>query len=312
MYIYTHINTHTYIIHILIHTYINIYIHTYINTHACIHTRTYIHTYMHTHIHINTYTYIHTHIYIHTYIHTHTYIYTYIRTYIHACIHTYTHTYIRTNIHTYTHTHIHIYVQTYIYIYTYTYIHTYIHAYIHTHTHIFMVMGVSPVSPVSPVSMHRASFDTMRYAIKIEATQFYELTRGSKKEEVKYWHDPAERITFLTENIEKTNTIQIFTDGSKSEQGVGAGIAIAIHRSGNHIKSLKCKLNKRCTNNRAEQLATLRAVEYTENIATEDRTATIYTGSRITLGLLENSNNHTFLIEEIRSKLTEMRKIDSS
>jgi hypothetical protein len=48
-------------------------------------------------------------------------------------------------------------------------------------------------------------------------------------------------ITLLTENNEGTSTIQIFTDRSKSEQGVGAGIAI--FRLGNHIKSLKHKFN---------------------------------------------------------------------
>ena len=64
-------------------------------------------------------------------------------------------------------------------------------------------------------------------AIKIEEVfQFYGLTRGSTKggelvdgdTGVKYWHHPAETITFLAENNEKTSTIQIFADGSKSEQ----------------------------------------------------------------------------------------------
>ena len=99
-------------------------------------------------------------------------------------------------------------------------------------------------------------------AIKIEETlQFYEYIKGSTKEEalvdsdkgVKYWHHPAETITFLTEDNEETSTIQIFTDGSKREQGVGAGIVI--FKSGNLINSLKYRLNKRCTNNQAEQLA---------------------------------------------------------
>jgi ribonuclease HI len=147
-------------------------------------------------------------------------------------------------------------------------------------------------------------------AIKIEeAIQFYELTRGSTKEEalvdcdmgVKYWHPPLQKIT------RETGTIQIFTDGSKSEEGVDAGIAI--FRSGNHIKSLKYKLNKRCTNNQTEQLAILRALEYTENIQTEDKTATICTDSRMTLDSLKNSNIHTFFIEEIRRKLKEMGKM---
>jgi hypothetical protein len=65
-------------------------------------------------------------------------------------------------------------------------------------------------------------------AIKIdEAIQFYEITRGSTKEEalvdrdmaVKLWQHPAQMITLLTENNKETSTIQTFTDGSKSEQG---------------------------------------------------------------------------------------------
>jgi hypothetical protein len=62
-------------------------------------------------------------------------------------------------------------------------------------------------------------------AIKIEvASQLYQLTRGNTKEEalidcdmgVKYWHHPAETITFLTENNKEISTIQIFTDGSQN------------------------------------------------------------------------------------------------
>jgi len=54
----------------------------------------------------------------------------------------------------------------------------------------------------------------------------------------------------------------------------------------------------------------LRALEYTENIQTEDKTATIYTDSRMTLDSLKNSNIHTFIIEKIRRKMTEMGKIN--
>jgi len=152
--------------------------------------------------------------------------------------------------------------------------------------------------------------------IKIEkAVQFYEFIRGNTKKEalfdrdmgVKYWHHPAETMAFLTENKEETSAIQIFTEGSKSEQGVGAGIVI--FRLGNLIKGLKYRLNKRCTNNQAEQLTILRALEHTENMQTEDKTATIYTDSRMTQDSLKNNNIHTFLIEEIRRKLTEMGKI---
>ena len=154
-------------------------------------------------------------------------------------------------------------------------------------------------------------------AIKIEETlQLYEYIRGTTKEgilfdsdmRVKYWHHQAETITFLTEDNGETSTIQIFTDGSKSDQGVGAGIVI--FKYGNLINSLKYRLNKRCTNNQAEQLAILRALEFTENIETEDKTSTIHTDSRMTLDSLKNSNIHTYIIEEMRRKVAEMGEIN--
>ena len=76
-----------------------------------------------------------------------------------------------------------------------------------------------------------------------EAFQFYHLNKGSTKEEtlvdcdmeVKYWHHPTEMINFLTESNVETSTIQIFTDGRKSKQGVGPSVAIL--KSVTHIKS---------------------------------------------------------------------------
>jgi ribonuclease HI len=52
----------------------------------------------------------------------------------------------------------------------------------------------------------------------------------------------------------------------------------------------------------------LRAIKYTENLQTKDKTAAIYTDSRITLGSPKNSEIHSFLTEEIRTKLTKMIK----
>ena len=70
-----------------------------------------------------------------------------------------------------------------------------------------------------------------------------------------------------------------------SEQRVGAGVAI--FKSDDHIASLKYRLNKRCANNQAEQLAILRALEYTENMQTEDKTAIIHTDSRVAMDSLK-------------------------
>jgi hypothetical protein len=53
----------------------------------------------------------------------------------------------------------------------------------------------------------------------------------------------------------------------------------------------------------------LRALEFTGNIETEDKTATIYTDSQMTLDSLKNSNIHTYLIEKMRRKVAEMGEI---
>jgi len=52
----------------------------------------------------------------------------------------------------------------------------------------------------------------------------------------------------------------------------------------------------------------VRALEYTEILQREDKTASLYTDSRMTLASLKNRNIHITLIEEIRRKLTEMGK----
>ena len=75
-----------------------------------------------------------------------------------------------------------------------------------------------------------------------EVAQNYQLTRGNTKGEeaqvdspmgVKHWQQPAETITRILENTYKRSPIQIFTDGSKTEKGVGAGITI--FKLGHHI-----------------------------------------------------------------------------
>ena len=62
----------------------------------------------------------------------------------------------------------------------------------------------------------------------------------------------------------------------------------------------------RCSNKQAEQLAILKALENLQFLETNDRTALIYTDSRITLESLKNRKKHTYLIETIRKKVIEM------
>jgi len=70
---------------------------------------------------------------------------------------------------------------------------------------------------------------------------------------------------------------------------------------------LQFRLGTRCSNNQAEQLAIVKALEATETIdipGNSPRTIDIFTYSRITIDLLQNSNNHSYLIEEIRKRLS--------
>ena len=78
-----------------------------------------------------------------------------------------------------------------------------------------------------------------------EASQLYQLNESNREDDVilernigvKDWQHPAETITILKESNESTSPTQIYTDGSKTEHGVGAGIAI--FRFGKHLKNLK-------------------------------------------------------------------------
>jgi hypothetical protein len=87
--------------------------------------------------------------------------------------------------------------------------------------------------------------------LKIEkAARIYQLTKGNDKEkaqfdkdmEVRYWQHPAEASISSTEEKEEKGTVHIHTDGSKTDKGIGSGIAI--FESGKYIESIQHRLNK--------------------------------------------------------------------
>jgi ribonuclease HI len=84
--------------------------------------------------------------------------------------------------------------------------------------------------------------------------------------------------------------MQIFTDGSKTEYGVGVGIPIFIQNKLAH--QLSYTLHNRCSNNQAEQLAIVKAVEKIGKLHINyniPRIATVHTDGRITLQSLKNT-----------------------
>ena len=108
--------------------------------------------------------------------------------------------------------------------------------------------------------------------------------------EIKYWQHPADDAKIIEAEKGKDHTIQAYTDGSKTGHGVGAGIAIFV---GTELAvQERFKLDNRCSNNQAEQLAITKALETIEKIdITEDtpRTATIFTDSRISIDSIKKT-----------------------
>ena len=70
----------------------------------------------------------------------------------------------------------------------------------------------------------------------------------------------------------------------------------------------KYKLDSRCSNKQAEQLAILKALENIQNMDTDDKTVKVYTDSRIALESLKKRKSHKHLIEKIRRKVIELER----
>jgi len=149
--------------------------------------------------------------------------------------------------------------------------------------------------------------------IKIEeVTKLYHQTSNCTKDneqydkhkEARFWQHPAETIIRASEETKEDSPHQIYTDGSKTERGVGSGIAV--YSFDQNVRCLQFKLHKKCTNNQAEQLAILKALEYIDDSQTTDKKAAIYTDSRTTIDMLQNGNIHANIIEDIRRQWYKM------
>jgi ribonuclease HI len=113
-------------------------------------------------------------------------------------------------------------------------------------------------------------------------------------------------LTILKDCNEDDSTIQIYTDGSRTEQEVGAGAAIFIN--GKYTTSLKYRLDKRCTNNQSEQVVILKSLEYIKNLDTTGKKVTVYTDSQTTLDSIKNTSIQASLIDKIRQQTLKMEQ----
>ena len=137
-----------------------------------------------------------------------------------------------------------------------------------------------------------------------EKVQLYKRKHGLEKSEqpcdmplpANEWPHPAQWFT-ITETSELIMyPIEIYTDGSKDGGKVGAGVAIYSNKQ--LVKECKYKLHNCCSNNQAEQIAILKALEQLPKLV--DPTgiiAAIFIDSKVTIDSLKNQAMHSFLIE---------------
>jgi hypothetical protein len=113
--------------------------------------------------------------------------------------------------------------------------------------------------------------------------------------EIQNWPHPAE-FGIIHEVVGNEETsIQVYTDRSKQEQGVGSGAVI--FKASEMIAKLQFKLDNRCYNNQAEQLAILKTLEKLEVLNRQSinpLSTIIFTDSRISLDSLQNYNHGFF------------------
>jgi ribonuclease HI len=122
--------------------------------------------------------------------------------------------------------------------------------------------------------------------------------------EVRNWRHPAELAIIHEVENGTTYTTEVYTDGSKIRDNVGAAGIIFVN--GKFVHQLKFKLHGQCSNNQAEQTAILKVLEKLKELQDghdNDKRFAIYTDCKITLDLLQNKFKRNRLIEFIRNKI---------
>jgi len=87
--------------------------------------------------------------------------------------------------------------------------------------------------------------------------------------EVKHKTHPANTVEITDVQEDDNQNIHVYTDGNKSEHGVGSRIAIS--KDSKLIDTKNYKLNGRCSKKQAEQLAILKALENIQFFETNDK-----------------------------------------
>jgi len=104
--------------------------------------------------------------------------------------------------------------------------------------------------------------------------------------ELNQWPHAADFVNITETNRCDDQMIRMYTDSSKGERGVRAGVVIFV--SNKLIACHKFKLNHRCSNNQTEELAIIKAlylINYLEYADNNPRTIGVYTIAELPLTL---------------------------
>ena len=86
---------------------------------------------------------------------------------------------------------------------------------------------------------------------------------ADRETELKNWPNPADVVKTTEDKEYEQRTILIYTDGSKNKHSVGSGVAIFVQQK--LALELQFRLGIKCSNNQAEQLAIVKALEAIES-----------------------------------------------
>ena len=155
-----------------------------------------------------------------------------------------------------------------------------------------------------------------RTGIIIEGkTYLYKRKHSTGKEEyewdkplpLKEWPHPALQADIMETTELTTHPTEIFTDGSKIGDKLGAGVATYTNKR--LVRKCKYSLLNHCSNNQAEQIAILKSLEQLLSLPDKtNRIVAIYTDSKVTMDSLKNNTIHSVLIEEIRNMVRNLTK----
>jgi ribonuclease HI len=126
------------------------------------------------------------------------------------------------------------------------------------------------------------------------------LIKENYQKPVKYGDKPHPAIRSQVLIRDHDSQIQVFTDGSKSNSGVGS--AFCVYSNSLVIKKCKFKLTKYCTVFQSECYALKEAIKYFNT--TDYSTATFQTDSQSVLSAINQRSSNTKLVHQINEELT--------